>query len=172
MPDLNRTALQITYNTIGGYFIRGGLLAIAIAILLTFFLSRRILAPVKALTSAARQFGKGDFSRRVDYKGKGELGELAGSFNSMADDLERTQRLRRNMVADVAHELRTPLSNLKGYLEAINDGVVQPDEATIHSLNEEAVLAIASRGRPPGVKPGGCRRVKNDLPAGGYFPAD
>lgn len=138
MPDLNRTALQITYNSIGGYFIWGGLLAGTIAILLAFLLSRRILSPVKALTSAARQFGKGDFSQRVDYAGKGEFGELAGSFNSMADDLDRTQRLRQNMVADVAHELRTPLSNLKGYLEAISDGVVQPDEVTIHSLNEEA----------------------------------
>jgi signal transduction histidine kinase len=138
LPDINRAALQITYGTIGRFFIRGGLVAIAIALLLTFLLSRRILAPVKALTSATRQFGKGDFSRRVDSKDQGELGELAQSFNSMADDLERTERLRRNMVADVAHELRTPLSNLKGYLEAISDGVVKPDEDTIRSLNEEA----------------------------------
>jgi signal transduction histidine kinase len=138
LPDINLAALQIAYETIGRFFIRGGLVAIAIALLLTFFLSRRILAPVKALTNASRRFGKGDFSHRVDYKGKGELGELAQSFNSMADDLERTERLRRNMVADVAHELRTPLSNLKGYLEAISDGVVKPDENTIRSLNEEA----------------------------------
>jgi two-component system sensor histidine kinase BaeS len=112
--------------------------AIAIAFLLTFFLSRHILAPVKSLISATRQFGKGDFSRRVAPQDKGELGELAQSFNSMAADLERTERLRRNMVADVAHELRTPLSNLKGYLEAISDGLVAPDEKTIRSLNEEA----------------------------------
>jgi len=136
--DLNRAAFQITYNSIGRYFIRAGLLAGAIAILLTFLLSRRILSPVKALTTATRQFGKGDFSQRVTYKGKGELDELARSFNSMADSLEHTRRLQRNMVADVAHELRTPLSNLKGYLEAISDGLVKPDEATIHSLNEEA----------------------------------
>jgi signal transduction histidine kinase len=138
LPDLNRMALQATYDSIGGNYLIGGLLAGVIAILLTFLLSRWILSPVKALTKASRQFGKGDFSRRVDYKGKGELGELAQSFNSMADSLEHNQRLRQNLVADVAHELRTPLSNLKGYLEAIGDGVIQPDEATIHSLNEEA----------------------------------
>jgi signal transduction histidine kinase len=138
IPGINQAALQITYQSIGKYYLWGGLLAIGIAILLTFFLSRYILSPVKALISATRQFGKGNFSRRVDYKSKGELGELASSFNSMADDLERTQRLRQNMVADVAHELRTPLSNLKGYLEAINDGVVKPNKAVIHSLNEEA----------------------------------
>jgi signal transduction histidine kinase len=138
IPDINRAALQITFESIGSFFIWGGLVAICIAILLTFFLSRRILSPVKALISAARQYGKGNFSRRVDFKDKGELGELANSFNSMADSLDHTQRLRQNMVADVAHELRTPLSNLKGYLEAINDGVVKCDEATIRSLNEEA----------------------------------
>jgi signal transduction histidine kinase len=138
LAGVNRAAAQITYGTMGRFFIWAGALAVAIAILLTFLLSRRILSPVKALTSAARQLGKGDFSRRVDYAGKGELGELASSFNSMADNLERLERLRRNMVADVAHELRTPLSNLKGYLEAISDGVVQADETTIRSLNEEA----------------------------------
>jgi signal transduction histidine kinase len=142
LPDINRAALQITYGTIGRFFLWGSLLAIAIAILLAFVLSRRILAPVKALTGAARQFGKGDFSRRVDSGDKGELGELARSFNSMADDLERTERLRRNMVADVAHELRTPLSNLSGYLEAIRDDVVQPDDATIRSLSEETSTLI------------------------------
>jgi signal transduction histidine kinase len=136
--DINRTALQVTYNTIGRFFLWGGLLAIGIALLLTFFLSRRILAPVKALTAAARQFGKGDFSQRVDADGKGEVSELAHSFNTMADNLERDERLRRNMVADIAHELRTPLSNLRGYLEAISDGVVKPDNNAIRSLNEEA----------------------------------
>jgi signal transduction histidine kinase len=138
LPDINLTALQITYSTIGKYFIWGGLLAIAIALLLTFLLSRRILAPIKDLINATRHFGKGDFSHRVDDRDKGELGELAQSFNSMATDLERTERLRRNMVVDIAHELRTPLSNLKGYLEAISDGLVKPDEGTIRSLSEEA----------------------------------
>ena len=68
----------------------------------------------------------------------GEVAELARSFDSMADNLERTESLRRNMVADIAHELRTPLSNLRGYLEAINDGLVKPDNTTIQSLSEEA----------------------------------
>jgi two-component system sensor histidine kinase BaeS len=130
--------LQLTYKTIGRFFLWGGLLAVAIALILTFLLSRRILAPVKALTSATREFGKGNFSHRVDFKDEGEMGELARSFNAMADDLERNERLRRNMVADIAHELRTPLSNLRGYLEAASDGLVKLDEATVHSLTEEA----------------------------------
>ena len=138
--ETNRAALQITYNTTGRFFLWAGLIAIAIALLLTFILSRRILAPVKALTNAARKLGKGDFSQRVHSRDRGEVGELAQSFNSMANDLERTEQLRRNMVADVAHELRTPLSNLSGYLEAIRDGVIKPDADTIRSLNEEASI--------------------------------
>ncbi len=135
--DINRASLQITYNSIGRYFLWGGLLAIAIAFLLTYILSRRILAPVQALTGVTRAFGKGDFSRRVDVKDHGDMGELARSFNTMADDIERNERLRRNMVADIAHELRTPLSHLRGYLEAMSDGLVKPDEAAIGTLSDE-----------------------------------
>jgi signal transduction histidine kinase len=113
---------------------------VAIALLITFFLSRRILSPVKALTSAVRRLGHGDFSQRVEVTDRGEMGELAVAFNSMTDNLARVEALRRNMVADVAHELRTPLSNLKGYLEAVSDGVVQPDATTIRSLTEEVDL--------------------------------
>ncbi len=137
-PDITGASLEITYNSIGRFFLWGGLIAVVAAILLTFLLSRRILAPVKAIARATRRFGRGDFSHRVDAKTKGELGELARSFNTMADDLEHTQRLRRNMVADIAHELRTPLANLSGYLEAIRDGVIKADENVVRSLNEEA----------------------------------
>ena len=127
-------------HAISRFLVWGALLAIASAFLLTFFLSRRISAPVKALTRTARQLGQGDFSQRVKFKGKGEMGELARAFDSMANDLERAEQLRRSLVADVAHELRTPLSNLQGYLEAIRDGVKTPDKDTILSLNEEAAL--------------------------------
>ncbi|MBI4289232.1 MAG: HAMP domain-containing protein [Chloroflexi bacterium] len=118
----------------------GGLVAVAIAVVITFILSRRILAPVKVLTLTTGQLAQGDYSRRIRVQDKGELGELARAFNVMADNLERAEKLRRNMVADVAHELRTPLSNVKGYLEAVRDGVVAPDEATMRSLYEEATL--------------------------------
>lgn len=127
-------------KAVGNFLLLGSLIAIAAALVLTFLLSRRILAPVKALTLTARQLGKGDFSQRVQFKDKGEIGELAQAFNSMASDLERTERLRQNMVADVAHELRTPLTNLRGYLEAIRDGLKKPDADTIRSLNEETIL--------------------------------
>ncbi len=125
---------------INRFLIWGALLAIAVAFLITYFLSRQISAPVKALTSAVRRMGRGDLTQRVQSKDKGELGELGRAFNTMAENLERGERLRRNMIADVAHELRTPLSNLKGYLEAIHDGVVKPAPDAIHSLTDEANL--------------------------------
>jgi len=127
-------------QAIDRFLLWGALLAAAVAFLVTYFLSRRISAPVKALTLAARQLGQGDLSQRVQSKEKGEIGELAQAFNAMAENLERSEQLRRNMIADTAHELRTPLSNLRGYLEAIRDGVVRPNRDAIRSLDEEANL--------------------------------
>ncbi len=138
--ELSFESLQILFRTIGLYFLWGGLFAIAIALILTFFLSRRILAPVKALTHAAKSLGRGDFTQRVEVKDRSEIGELANTFNSMANNLERNEQLRKNMVADVAHELRTPLSNIKGYLEAIRDGLIEPETDTLRKLDEEATL--------------------------------
>jgi len=110
------------------------------AVLLTLALSRRILRPIEALTAAARRMEKGDLSQRVEVKSTDEIGQLAHAFNAMADGLARLEQLRRNMVTDVAHELRTPLSNIRGYLEAMRDGVAQPSPVLIDSLYEEAML--------------------------------
>ncbi len=110
------------------------------AVLLTVGLSRRILRPVETLTAAARRMEKGDLSQRVEVQSNDEIGELARAFNAMADGLARLEELRRNVVTDVAHELRTPLSNIQGYLEALQDGVVEPERRIVDSLYEEAML--------------------------------
>lgn len=111
-----------------------------IAVVLSFVLSRRVLTPVRAVTAAARRMGRGDLQQRVDIRSKDEIGELGRTFNAMADNLSRMEELRKNMVSDIAHELRAPLSNIQGYLEGLGDGVVTPDRATIDSILEEAVL--------------------------------
>lgn len=139
-PSLDFPSPLSLSQAINRFLFWGALLAVVIALLFTFFLSRRITAPVKALSLAARRLGQGDLSQRLPLKDKGEMGELAQAFNSMASDLERAEQLRRNMVADTAHELRTPLSNIRGYLEAIRDGIKKPDADTICSLEEEALL--------------------------------
>jgi signal transduction histidine kinase len=108
----------------------------------TFLLARRILRPVEELTSIARQMGRGDLSRRASVAAKDEIGELARTFNGMADGLARIERLRRSMVEDVAHELRTPLTNIRCQLEAVQDGLAPPDRGLIDSLHEE-VMALS-----------------------------
>jgi signal transduction histidine kinase len=110
------------------------------AILLTIMLSRRILRPIEALTKASRKMGEGNLDQRVTIQTNDEIGDLANAFNAMADGLSRQEQLRRNMVSDVAHELRTPLSNIRGYLEAIQDGLTKPSSEVIDSLHEEAML--------------------------------
>jgi len=140
MPPASLDSPQRLWKPIIYPLLWASLVALAVAVLITFFLSRRILSPVKALTSVARSLGKGDFSQRVNFQARGEVGELAQAFNSMAGDLQRAQERQRNMVADVAHELRTPLANIRGYLEAARDGVIAPDTETISSLYDEAGL--------------------------------
>jgi len=110
------------------------------AVLLILGLSRRILAPVEALTAAARRMEAGDLSQRVEITSEDEIGDLARAFNAMADGLAHFEELRRQLMTDVAHELRTPLTNIRGYLEALQDGVVEPERHVIDSLHEEAML--------------------------------
>ena len=120
------------------------LLAVVVAsivgLLLMLFFSRSILRPVEELTAAARTLEKGDLSQRVVVRSRDEIGQLAHAFNAMADGISQQEQLRRNMVNDVAHELRTPIANVRGYLEAMRDGVVEPTPAVINSLHEEAML--------------------------------
>jgi len=138
--EIGLAALQIIYTQLGSYFLIGAFLAVIVAFLITLFLSRRILSPIKDLRSAAQRLGKGDFSQRVDISDRSEIGELASTFNSMADNLQRDEQLRQHMVSDIAHELRSPLTNVRGYLEAINDGVMQPDKETVSSIYGETIL--------------------------------
>jgi signal transduction histidine kinase len=110
------------------------------ALFLIAALSRRLLGPIESLTDAARKMEQGQRTVRVPVASGDELGELARSFNSMADAIARQEALRRNLVSDVAHELRTPLTNIRGQLEALQDGLAAPDRRTVDSLHEDARL--------------------------------
>jgi signal transduction histidine kinase len=127
-------------GSVNRWLLAGVIAAAAVAVMLTTVLSRRILQPVEALTEAAQRMEKGDLSQRVTVSTRDEIGELGHAFNSMADGLARMEQLRRNMTSDIAHELRTPLSNIRGYLEALQDGVTQPSPEVISSLHDEAML--------------------------------
>ncbi|GII52529.1 two-component sensor histidine kinase [Planotetraspora thailandica] len=100
----------------------------------------RLIRPLRALTGAARRMEQGDVSARVTVTGGDEIARLGAAFNSMSERREQSENLRKAMVSDVAHELRTPLSNIRGWLEAVEDGVVAPDKSLTSSLLEEALL--------------------------------
>ncbi len=107
------------------------------AVVLSVLVARRLTAPLREVSAAAKRLADGDYSARVDVAGPAEVASLACSFNQMAMQLEAQEQVRRDFVANASHELRTPLTNLQGYLEAMRDGVVQPDEAAFESLLEE-----------------------------------
>ena len=115
-----------------------GLTAGLLGILLVGLVSRRVLVPVRSLSTAAQRLGEGDLSQRVPNSGSSELGQLAQTFNTMAENLQHAEEQRRNLTADVAHELRTPVSNIRGYLEAIKDGLVEPHD-TIDIIHQQVL---------------------------------
>lgn len=107
--------------------------AVVVSVALTVRLSR----PIGRLAAASRRIAAGRYAERVPVPSGDEIGELAGSFNEMAEALESTERRRLQLVGDVAHELRTPLATLDGYLEGLEDGVIQPSDPTWKLLRGE-----------------------------------
>jgi two-component system sensor histidine kinase BaeS len=112
-------------------------IAVVTATVVSLAVAARIIRPISALAVAARRVAGGHYAERVPSDEPGELGELAISFNEMAGSLESTERRRIQLVGDVAHELRTPLTTLDGYLEGLEDGVVQPTAQTWSLLRLE-----------------------------------
>ncbi|MFK4099988.1 sensor histidine kinase [Streptomyces sp. NPDC019531] len=114
---------------------------VALSVILgALVLSRAVLRPVRAMTLAAKDLGEGDLGRRVPVSGRDEIAQLGGAFNHMADSLQAGEERQRRLTGDIAHELRTPLANLRGYLEALRDGIVEPTPDLLASLHEEALL--------------------------------
>ena len=134
MNDLVRTAFQqATQQALLIATVVAGVTAVVVSVAL----SGRISRPIGRLAAASRRIASGHYAERVARESDDELGELAESFNSMAGSLETTERRRLDLVGDVAHELRTPLTTLDGYLEGLQDGVVDPSEATWSLLRIE-----------------------------------
>ncbi len=125
---LGRTLLTVAAVAGGGGVIFG------------ILMSRTLTAPLNRLAEAARAIGARDLSRRVEEKGSAEMVSVARAFNDMAADLEQAEALRRNLLADIAHELRTPLSVVQGNLRAILDEVYPLEQAEIARLYEQTRL--------------------------------
>jgi two-component system, OmpR family, sensor histidine kinase BaeS len=116
------------------------IIAAAVALVVAIFVSKGLVRPIRRLSDAARALGAGTTGIRVgEQNGPGELVELAGAFDSMAASLERQEQLRQAMVADVAHELRTPVAILQAETEALVDGVRVPTPEALVSLHDESL---------------------------------
>lgn len=136
LPTPERQARDAIARTI----VAGGVLAIAIAVVVAIVVARRVAAPVTALTSAVTAVAAGRRDVRVDQAdAPGELGMLSVAFDRMAAAIDHEDRLRRQLVTDVAHEVRTPLTVLRGTTEGLVDGVLPADPATLRSLHEEVL---------------------------------
>ncbi|MCI4041223.1 HAMP domain-containing sensor histidine kinase [Streptomyces sp. TRM75563] len=114
-------------------------LVLALTVGASVFAGTRLVRPLHALTGAAQRMRDGEQPASVPVSGDDEVGRLAAAFNDMSAHRARLEEQRKAMVSDVAHELRTPLSNIRGWLEAAQDGLADPDPAFVSSLLEEAV---------------------------------
>jgi two-component system, OmpR family, sensor histidine kinase BaeS len=112
------------------------------AMLLGWALVTRIVRPLKQMIALSERIAQGDYARRVHVRSRDEIGRLAESLNQMAVSLTRVEALRRDLVANVAHELRTPLATLRGYLEALRDGIAPASHETLELLHEEILRLV------------------------------
>ncbi|WP_303721339.1 cell wall metabolism sensor histidine kinase WalK [Malonomonas rubra] len=133
---------QMFIESVHRYLLWAALAALALALLLSFLMTRRVLRPLSQMTRISQEFAAGDFHNRVEVVSSDEVGQLGLAFNCMADSLARLEQLRKNMVTDVAHELRTPLTNLRGYLEGLSDQVIPPSQKTFQMLESEILRLV------------------------------
>ncbi len=131
------TSHRMFLHAVHRYLVWASLAAMALAVGLSFLLTRRVLGPLSEVAKAAGRLAAGDFRSRAGVSSTDEVGQLGASFDRMAESLEQLEALRKSMVADVAHELRTPLTNVRGYLEALSDGVFPASGETFALLLAE-----------------------------------
>jgi signal transduction histidine kinase len=125
---LNRTNLALLYAALG---------AALVALVLGIILARTLTHPLRDLTTAIHAMAKGDLKQHVSVKSRDELGELAAAFNQMSADLDRLNQSRRRMTADIAHDLRSPLTVIGGYVESMRDGVLKPTPDRLDTIHAE-----------------------------------
>ena len=117
-----------------GQLLVAGAVAAAIALLIARWLARGMTQPLRDMAQAARRMEAGEYGQRVRTRSRDEVGQLAAAFNRMSGELESLERLRRELVANVSHELKTPISALRAHLENLLDGVERPDPETLQVM--------------------------------------
>lgn len=137
-PDLVATLFNSVFGAITTALAIATAAAILTALAISLFVTRRIVAPIFAMTRASMRVADGHYRERVPVPSEDELGELAAHFNRMAETLQHVEERRRDLIADVAHELRTPLASIAGYMEGMLDGVIPAEAEAFHRVHREA----------------------------------
>jgi signal transduction histidine kinase len=136
-----RSTIENKYiNSVNQSLLVAGLGGALIALLLGLFMARTLTQPLRALTAATHSMAQGQLSQPVPVQSNDEIGELAQSFNQMVTDLAESNQARRQMTADIAHDLRNPLTVLGGYLESLQDGKLSPTPARLAVMQAEVQL--------------------------------
>jgi len=120
--------IRRTLADVYGNVWRASILSAFLSIILVYWISRVISRPLLQINDISREFALGNFKRRVKVSAKDEIGQLAKNFNAMADSLDKLEQMRRNFVANVSHELRSPLTSVIGYIQGVIDKTIQPEE--------------------------------------------
>jgi signal transduction histidine kinase len=115
-----------------------GLGAGALAVLFAVLLSSRVVYPLRAMTRASEAMARGELDQRIEVSGTDEVGTLAGAFNEMSAQVARSNRSTRDLLANVSHELKTPLTSIRGFSQALLDGVAEDPKETAAVIAEEA----------------------------------
>ncbi|HEY7477582.1 MAG TPA: ATP-binding protein [Actinomycetota bacterium] len=139
-PSRSRGSLGRISSTLGFLqtvwprFVLAGLVAAAIALVAARWLARGMTQPLRDMAAAARRMERGDYTTRVHVTTHDEVGQLAVAFNRMSEELENLERTRRDLVANVSHELKTPIAAIRAHLENLLDGVERPDPRTLEVM--------------------------------------
>jgi histidine kinase len=125
-------------QTLNTALLRSALAATLTTVILSLFVSQRITQPIRQLVKASHRIASGHYGEHLVIKSHDELGELTQSFNSMAAKLAETETLRLQLIADVSHELKTPLASITGYMVGLQDGVIPATDETFQKVQREA----------------------------------
>ena len=139
-PYSYRKQGQQLINKLNQAALTAALIAGGISLLIALLFTYQLIKPINNLTKAAKKLGGGDLSQRVEVHGNDEIAILGKTFNHMADSLQEAESLRKAMTADIAHELRTPLSIQRANLEAIKDGIYPPSQENLILILEQNLL--------------------------------